>query len=145
MIDEFIRSPLKELQEEAFKIRKARFGNELTFSLPSVATFQRGDLQNNRFSAVSVTGKRCDLQCVHCKGTLLDSMVPAENPDAFLQIVERLRARGALGMLVSGGQTKRVKYLWKSLFHQSELSNKNILCFESSYTPALSKKRRRKI
>lgn len=103
MIDKFIQTPLKELQEEAFKLRKTHFGNELTFSFPSIVASQQCDFPNNRFSAISVTGKHCDLQCAHCKGMLLESMIPAESPEAFFQIAERLRTHGALGMLVSGG------------------------------------------
>lgn len=106
MIDKFIQTPLKELQEEAFKLRKTHFGNELTFSFPNIVASQQGDLQENKFSAVSVTGRQCQLHCAHCKGKLLESMIPAENPEAFLQIAERLRTHGALGMLVSGGADK---------------------------------------
>ncbi len=108
MISELIRTPLKELQAEAFKIRKAHFGNKLTFSFPSMIAFQHNDLssQKESFAAISVTGKHCDLRCGHCKGILLESMIPAEDPETFLQIVDRLLTQGALGILVSGGANK---------------------------------------
>lgn len=105
MITELIQTPLKELQPEAFGIRKTNFGNELTFSIPSTVSYNTSDfpLQKDRFAAISVTAKYCELQCEHCRGTLLESMVPASDPETFLQITDRLRSRGALGILVSGG------------------------------------------
>jgi len=105
MISELIRTPLKELQAEAFKIRKTHFGNELTFSFPSMIAFQRNGFssQKESFAAISVTGKHCDLQCGHCRGILLESMILAEDPETFFQVAEQLRSRGALGILVSGG------------------------------------------
>lgn len=105
MIQPLIQTPLKELQSEAFRIRKAHFGNELTFSIPSTISYNVDDLTmpKDRFSAISVTGTHCELRCGHCKGKLLESMIPAEDPETFLQVIQRLRSRGALGILVSGG------------------------------------------
>jgi len=100
--------PLSELQSEAFKIRKAHFGNELTFSIPGTVSYHDNTFpsQRERFAAVSVTGTHCDLRCGHCRGKLLESMIPAEDPETLLQVIDRLRAAGALGVLVSGGADK---------------------------------------
>ncbi len=105
MIDHLIQLPLNDLQSEAFRIRKSHFGNELTFSFPGTVSYHDNTLplQKNRFAAISVTGSHCDLRCGHCKGKLLESMIPAENPETFLQVAERLRLDGAHGILVSGG------------------------------------------
>jgi lipoyl synthase len=105
MIRNLIEKPLQELQADAFRIRKSHFGNELTFSFPGTVSYHDNTLplQKNRFSAISVTGSHCDLRCGHCKGKLLESMIPAENPQTFLQVAERLRLDGAHGILVSGG------------------------------------------
>ena len=104
-IHQLIQMPLAELQSEAFRLRKAHFGNELTFSIPGTASYYDNTLalQKDRFAAISVTGGHCDLCCAHCKGKLLKSMIPAEDPEAFLQVADRLRLNGALGILVSGG------------------------------------------
>jgi uncharacterized radical SAM superfamily protein len=101
----FIDTPLKELQTEAFRIRKIHFGNELTFSIPGTVSYHDDTLpfQKDRFAAISVTGSHCDLRCGHCQGKLLESMIPAEDPGTFSQITDRLRLAGALGVLVSGG------------------------------------------
>jgi uncharacterized radical SAM superfamily protein len=105
MIRDLIETPLRELQAEAFRVRKTHFGNELTFSIPGTLSYQSPEFpfQKDRFAAISVTGRHCDLRCGHCKGKLLESMIPAEDPEIFLQVVHRLRCQGAHGILVSGG------------------------------------------
>jgi uncharacterized radical SAM superfamily protein len=105
MIDHLIQLPLNDLQSEAFRIRKSQFGNDLTFSIPGTMSYHDKTFpsQKDRFAAISVTGSHCDLRCEHCKGKLLESMIPAENPQTFLQVAERLRLDGAHGIVVSGG------------------------------------------
>jgi len=105
MLAELIQAPLTELQSEAFRLRKIHFGNEITFSIPGVVSYHddRFPFQKNRFLAISVTGNHCNLRCVHCQGKILESMIPAENPEIFFQVTERLRHEGAHGILVSGG------------------------------------------
>ena len=108
MIDHLIQLSLEDLQSEAFRIRQAHFGNELTFSIPGTVSYHDNTLpyQKDRFAAISVTGSHCDLRCRHCKGKLLESMIPAEDPKTFLQVSERLRLDGAHGILLSGGADK---------------------------------------
>lgn len=105
MIDRLIQLSLTDLQSEAFRIRKDRFGIELTFSIPGTASYHDNTLplRKDRFAAISVTGGHCDLRCAHCKGKLLESMIPAEDPETFVRITDRLRLNGAHGILVSGG------------------------------------------
>ena len=109
MIDHLIQLSLEDLQSEAFRIRQAHFGNELTFSIPGTVSYHDNTLpyQKDRFAAISVTGSHCDLRCAHCKGRLLESMIPAEDPKTFLQVAERLRLDGAHGILLSGGADKQ--------------------------------------
>ncbi len=96
---------MQELQTEAFRLRKAHFGNELTFSFPGTVAYGQEGLGSHRemFAAISVTGSRCELLCAHCKGTLLESMIPAADPETFSKKMDRLRSGGAHGVLVSGG------------------------------------------
>ena len=105
MIDRLVQTPLQDLQAEAFRIRKENFGDELTFSVPGVLSYHSDEVLSptNRFAAISVTGKQCALQCSHCRGKLLESMLPAETPDILLQVTDRLRSEGAHGVLISGG------------------------------------------
>jgi len=105
MIDNLIQTPLNELQSEAFRLRKVHFGKELTFSIPGTISYHdnTSPFQKDRFAAISITGSHCDLRCGHCKGKILESMIPAENPETFLEVAEGLRLSGAHGILVSGG------------------------------------------
>jgi uncharacterized radical SAM superfamily protein len=57
----------------------------------------------NQFPTVSVTGKGCVLNCKHCGGKILETMHPAETPEALFALSLRLKRNGALGCLVSGG------------------------------------------
>jgi len=108
MIQHLIQTPLKELQTEAFRIRKARFGNELTFSIPGTISYNDNTFpsQKDKFAAISITGNHCTLRCEHCKGKLLESMIPAKDPETFVRVAERFRTHGAHGILVSGGADK---------------------------------------
>ena len=104
-IDNLKQLPLHDLQSEAFRIRKIHFGNELSFSIPGTVSYHDITLpsQREKFAAISVTGTRCALRCSHCQGKLLESMIPAEDPGTLLHVIDRLRSKGALGVLVSGG------------------------------------------
>lgn len=108
MLTQLIQTSLAELQTEAFMLRKLHFGNELNFSIPGTVSYNDHTLlsQKNRFPAITVTGNHCDLRCGHCQGKLLESMIPAEDPETFLQIVNRLRSGGSHGILVSGGSNQ---------------------------------------
>ncbi|MCJ7705637.1 MAG: radical SAM protein [Desulfobacterales bacterium] len=108
MIDRLIQIPLNELQLEAFRVRKAHFGHELTFSIPNTISYHHESYpsRNDRFVGISVTGRHCGLRCEHCKGKLLESMIPAEDPRTFLEVLDRLCTHGAHGALVSGGADK---------------------------------------
>jgi hypothetical protein len=105
MMKDLIETPLKELQSEAFRLRKTHFGKELTFSIPGTISYHDNTFpfQKDRFAAISITGNHCDLRCGHCKGKILESMIPAEDPETLLQIFERQKSHGALGVLISGG------------------------------------------
>jgi len=104
-IDSLIQVPLNDLRSEAFRLRKAHFGNKLTFSIPGTVSYEDKNFsfEKDRFAAISVTGGHCDLQCAHCKGKLLESMIPAADPQTLLRLADRLRLHGAHGILVSGG------------------------------------------
>ena len=108
MLSQLIQTPLNKLQSEAFRVRKIHFGNELTFSIPGTLSYHDHTLpcQKDRFAAISVTGNHCDLRCGHCQGKLLESMIPAEDPETFFQTANRLLLDGAHGILVSGGANK---------------------------------------
>jgi lipoyl synthase len=53
--------------------------------------------------AVSVTGAGCALDCKHCGQSILRAMAPTPTPEALLAEAKRAAAKGAPGLLISGG------------------------------------------
>lgn len=54
-------------------------------------------------AAVSVTGKACSLNCKHCGTAILRSMKPTPTPEALFNEATSAKAKGAPGLLISGG------------------------------------------
>lgn len=64
-----------------------------------------------RCPSVSISGTRCALNCRHCNRHYLSHMVQASSPDRLLSEAEKLRKRGAYGLLISGGCDSRGRML----------------------------------
>ncbi len=58
------------------------------------------------FPSISVTGQVCALMCKHCKGKLLESLIPATTCDELLEKSDILYRNGAKGILLTGGCDK---------------------------------------
>jgi len=59
-----------------------------------------------RFPGISVTGGRCYLNCEHCKGKLLETMIPATTPKRLWETCVKIKEAGGKGCLISGGSLK---------------------------------------
>jgi uncharacterized radical SAM superfamily protein len=73
-------------------------------------------VQNGRrglYRAVSITGDKCDLDCDHCRGSLLKTMPQARTPEALIRFGIAAEARGDLGMLVTGGCDGQGRLPWE--------------------------------
>jgi uncharacterized radical SAM superfamily protein len=55
------------------------------------------------FPTISITGTTCALNCTHCEGKVLQTMLPVTNPKTLFALAKKLEHNGALGCLVSGG------------------------------------------
>jgi uncharacterized radical SAM superfamily protein len=97
------------LFEQAFRETRANHGTEITFYLPGMIRYES---LRGRYPAISLTGNRCELQCEHCKGRLLDPMIPVTEPNGLLQKALYLEKRGALGLLLSGGSDREGRLPW---------------------------------
>ncbi|KON29538.1 hypothetical protein AC482_06255 [miscellaneous Crenarchaeota group-15 archaeon DG-45] len=82
--------------EAAGTARDRHLGRELRFYYPLP-----------RFPNASVTGSRCALRCRHCGGRYLEGMTSVETPSKLRRFCADLEARGAIGLLVSGGSDAR--------------------------------------
>ena len=59
-----------------------------------------------RFPAISISGTDCALHCEHCNATYLSGMLKADTPQKLLSLCLHLEAKGAVGVLLSGGSNK---------------------------------------
>jgi len=98
MADEDLSNLLRE-ETFAFGSRK------ITFFAPSFMYYKTAYSCSSAtdFPTVSVTGSYCALNCAHCGGTVLKTMYPATTPEKLLETCRKLKLRGALGCLISGG------------------------------------------
>ena len=96
---------LEGLLTLGYEKRKA-FPDEIHFYAPGMVHYETSfHLASNpyRFPAVSVTGRICQLQCEHCKGRLLEDMIPATTPEKFLDVCRKIVENRGKGCLISGG------------------------------------------
>jgi hypothetical protein len=99
----------ERLFEQAFRETRANHGREITFYLPGMIRYES---LRGRYPAISLTENRCELQCEHCRGRLLDPMIKVNEPDDLLQKAAHLQERGAHGLLLSGGSDRQGRLPW---------------------------------
>lgn len=99
----------RRLLREAYDVRKANFLDEIYFYPPGMVyystSFHKAE-NPYRFHATSVTGKGCYLNCDHCGGKLLETMIPVRTPEDLYRVCEKVKAGKGCGCLVSGGCLK---------------------------------------
>ena len=100
---------LKTLFDEAYALRRKNFSDAIHFYVPSMVRYETPVYQTKNtqsFPAISVTGKNCQLNCEHCKKSLLESMIPATGPQELFRQCLRIKQQGGQGCLISGGSQK---------------------------------------
>ena len=102
-------SDLHDMLTQAGEISRQNFGRKLTIFLPGMITAYG---RKGRYPAVSLTGKRCEQNCRHCAGKLLDTMLPAETPEDLVALGQKLWAKGRQGILLSGGSDAKGRLPW---------------------------------
>ncbi len=55
------------------------------------------------FPSISITGSACALKCKHCNAKVLNTMFPAPTPKELFDLCAKIKKRGAIGCLISGG------------------------------------------
>lgn len=97
---------LKALMPRGFQLAREAFSDQIYFFLPGMYHYDTSfytALNPYRFPSVSITGGRCHLQCEHCRGRLLEQMIPATTPERLYQVCRRVKEEGGRGCLISGG------------------------------------------
>lgn len=92
-------------------------GKPFRAALPSFVSYDSDEIDNcsggGAFPAFSITGGVCALGCAHCRGRILEPMIPARTADALENAVLAMMSRQPVrGFLLSGGSNARneVKY-----------------------------------
>lgn len=67
-----------------------------------------------RYPTISITGRRCDLNCAHCEGRYLEDMISVKNPGELYGTCSRLASNGSRGVLLSGGYNTEVYVSFES-------------------------------
>ena len=112
-IDSRIPERDRELFGRAWKLTRENHGDCFTFYLPGMIRY--GDVRG-LYTALSLTGNRCQLLCEHCKGLLLEPMIPAPTPDALITKCLKLARSGHCGVLLSGGSDLGGRLPWRKFY-----------------------------
>jgi len=114
------RNALEELPEKdqilfdaAWKTARSHHDKMVTFYLPGMIRYGR---EKGRYPAISITGDRCQLQCQHCGGRLLEPMLKIETPEQLVELSLGIAKRGAHGILLSGGSDLNGRLPWPRYF-----------------------------
>lgn len=81
------------------------FGKKIKFYVPSFTNYKIPHITSQPYSfpSISITGNFCSLNCKHCNGKLLHTMIPVSTPKDLFNVCKYLKAKGAFGCLISGG------------------------------------------
>ena len=112
LLDQCFSQPFEKLGplfDEAYRISRSNFSNLIHFYVPGMVHFDTPFYKSNGshgFPGISVTARSCQLNCEHCHGKLLESMIPATTPQELYDVCVEIRERGSRGCLISGGSLR---------------------------------------
>jgi len=98
-----------EYLERGWELTREFHGQLINFYAPSILKYDTEGFETQIkgvFQSVSITGRKCQLMCEHCKGRLLESMHSAPTPEELLTLGEALFKKGCRGLLISGGSDR---------------------------------------
>ena len=72
-------------------------------------------ITSDTFPSISVTGSSCSLMCQHCRGKLLQRLIPATTSQELEKKAMLLHRSGAKGILLTGGCDERGRVPIKNL------------------------------
>ncbi|MEM2913631.1 MAG: radical SAM protein [Candidatus Bathyarchaeia archaeon] len=96
---------MKDKIRLAREISWERFGRRIHFYAPSFVYYNNEYFKSSltSFPSISVTGTYCVLNCSHCGGKILETMIQAQTPRRLLEVCSEIKRVGAVGCLISGG------------------------------------------
>lgn len=104
-LKDFTNQDLEKFLLISRKISWKNFGKKIRFYNPSFINYKTSKVISHPYSfpSISITGKICALNCKHCNGKILRTMIPAKTPKNLINICKDLKLKGSLGCLISGG------------------------------------------
>ena len=99
---------VERFREDIIRAREIgwrHFGRRIWFYAPSFVHYKSQHLRSYPmlFPSISVTGTYCALDCKHCGGRILNTMISAQTPKRLIQICKEIKEKGGVGCLISGG------------------------------------------
>jgi len=96
---------LEKMTDASRELSWKHFGRKIWFYAPSFTHYKcfRFRSSPDFFPSISVTGASCALNCKHCQGKILRTMIPALTPVDLIEVCRRLKEKGCVGFLISGG------------------------------------------
>ena len=70
------------------------------------------DGKTGKYPAISITGRKCFLGCLHCRGMLLKDMLHVNTAEELIKTIKKLEKKNMLGALISGGCDVEGKLPW---------------------------------
>jgi uncharacterized radical SAM superfamily protein len=104
---------LEELMAESRALSMEHHGNSLQCFIPGKMHYMD---DKGKYPTVSITGGACALNCDHCQKHLLETMIPARDPDTLVSTCQRLAEEGNIGVLISGGSLPDGSLPWEGFF-----------------------------
>lgn len=99
-----------DLLSYARELTWKNWGKKIDFYLPGMITLNK---EKGKYPAISITGESCELNCDHCGGKLLKSMIPVTTPEKLLEKCVKINESGTQGCLISGGCLKNGRLPWE--------------------------------
>ncbi|MBW2095878.1 MAG: radical SAM protein [Deltaproteobacteria bacterium] len=100
---------LEKKLRQARELSWERFGKKITFYVPGMFAYNG---IKGKYPALSITGEQCALHCDHCAGKLLETMISTSDPGQLVETCRRLKKKGTLGVLLSGGCDREGRLPW---------------------------------
>jgi hypothetical protein len=120
---------------DPFELRLRNFGRQIHLHAPGLKRYETEEFRQedpDRFTAVSLTGGKCALNCDHCKASVLEGMRAIPSGRDLFQLAQEMAGRGNRGILVSGGMSidgrvPHLEHLQEIVRVKRELDQKVIL------------------
>ncbi len=100
---------LDHLKDQAFRIRRANFPDEMLFFAPGLKHYEIPEYEQhtpNAFLPISLTGAGCALDCDHCNKKILEPMIPLDHHQGLFGMCSTMASRGTESVLISGGSKR---------------------------------------